>query len=1216
MDTQGPAEPNAAAHRDFYWLRSFVAGGITAVICTYPLDMVRARLAFQVKGEHKYTGIIHAFKTIYTKEGGFIGFYRGLMPTVVGMAPYAVSSQHVANYNKLTPRPHLGFSFFTFSTLKSIGLAQAPNLLGRPSLDNPEVLVLKTHVSLLYGGMAGAIAQTISYPLDVTRRRMQLGAALPDADKCLFQKRAVDFCDTTLSKGLNNRYCVLRVNIIQKNEDGPEKHLTITASQSLEDTELCILKNDWYSVPVVPGDIIHLEGDCHSGTWIINRDSGYLILYPDLLLSGTTVSNSIRCMRKAVLSEKFRSCESSSRQMLIGTILHETFQQGVTNNFAHEKLQELAFRTVHGPKYLKEMYYLNLKQEEIMQEIEEYLPSISKWAEDFMHKPSQANHNKMQLKLPSEGKIEDLSCNIEVTEFLDIEENIWSPRFGLKGKIDVTVGVKIHRKSGTQYKIMPLELKTGKESNSIEHRSQVVLYTLLNQERRVDPEAGFLLYLKTGNMYPVSGNRMDRRELLKLRNQLAFYLFHSMCKSALGNKQTQLASLPPLIDDSRACKYCSQMHNCFLYSRAVEQQMDNVLIPPAVVPIIEKETQHLKLSHLQYFSLWYLMLTLESQCGEGKKGRKNIWLMPASEREKAGDCIGNMIRVEHVQEASEGQYLHYFQRKNGTMPGTNLLVGDRVVVSGEKTLLGLSAGYVKEVNVTTVSCLLDRNLSKLPKDTIFRLDHEEGISGIDAPLRNLSKLMENSSASEKLRNLIIDFHKPLFIQHLSSVLPPEAKETVANILKGLNKPQKQAMKQVLLSKDYTLIVGMPGTGKTTTICALVRILYACGFSVLLTSFTHTAVDNILLKLARFKVGFLRLGRAQKVHPDIRKFTEEEICRSKSIKSITHLEELYNNQPVVATTCMGVNHPIFARKLFDFCIVDEASQISQPICLGPLFYSHRFVLVGDHQQLPPLVHNTEARDLGMSESLFKRLEQNKNAVVQLTVQYRMNSKIMSLSNKLVYEGKLECGSEKVSKATVILPNLKNLTLELELFADSSETWLKETLEPNNPVCFLNTEKVPAPEQAEKGGVSNMTEAKLVLFLTSFFIKAGCKASDIGIVSPYRHQLKIITDLMKSSCISTVEVNTVDKYQGRDKSIIIVSFVRNNNDGNLGTLLMDWRRLNVAITRAKHKLIMLGCVPSLCRYPPLEKLLCHLNSEAMIFNLPSGAHERVYQVYDLL
>ncbi|NXG28910.1 DNA2 nuclease, partial [Dromaius novaehollandiae] len=168
-----------------------------------------------------------------------------------------------------------------------------------------------------------------------------------------------------------------------------------------------------------------------------------------------------------------------------------------------------------------------------------------------------------------------------------------------------------------------------------------------------------------------------------------------------------------------------------------------------------------------------------------------------------------------------------------------------------------------------------------------------------------------------------------------------------------------------------------------------------------------------------------------------------------------LKVCLNFQPVVAASCMGVNHPIFVRKQFDFCIVDEASQISQPICLGPLFSSKRFVLVGDHQQLPPLVQNAEARDLGMSESLFKRLEQNQNAVVQLTVQYRMNSKIMSLSNTLVYEGKLECGSEKVSKATVNLPNLKQLKLEL---TDSSKTWLKEVLEPDTPVCFLNTEKV--------------------------------------------------------------------------------------------------------------------------------------------------------------
>ncbi|XP_007938875.1 DNA replication ATP-dependent helicase/nuclease DNA2 [Orycteropus afer afer] len=1025
----------------------------------------------------------------------------------------------------------------------------------------------------------------------------------------IFQKKVdVSFPKTVLSQGMDNRYLVLAVNIVQNEEGTHEKHLIITASQLLEHKELCILRNDWCSISVEPGDIIHLEGDCTSGTWIIDKDLGYMILYPDMLISGTSVASSIRCMRRAVLSETFRRSDSATRQMLIGTILHEVFQKAVGDSFAPEKLQELACQTVQEIRHLKEIYRLNLNQDEIKQDVEEYLPSFSKWAGDFMNKDTSADFPLMQLSLPSDDIKNNSAYNIEVIKLLDIEESIWSPRFGLKGKIDVTVGVKIHRGGKTKFKIMPLELKTGKESNSIEHRSQVVLYTLLSQERRADPEAGLLLYLKTGQMYPVPAKHLDKRELIKLRNQMAFFLFHRISKSATG-KRTQLAPLPQIIEDYQTCKYCSQLDNCTLYSRAFEQQMDDSSIPIGMLPKITEETQHLKLTHLEYFSLWCLMLTLETQSKDSQKNHQNIWLMPASEMEESGNCFGNLIRTEPVKKVCDGQYLHNFQRKNGAMPITNLMAGDRIIVSGEeRTLFAVSRGYVKKINMTTVTCLLDRNLSVLPESTLFRLDQEEKNVDVATPLGNLSKLMENTYVSKKLRDLIIDFHEPQFIPYLSSILPHDAKDTVACILKGLNKPQRQAMKKVLLSKDYTLIVGMPGTGKTTTICTLVRILYACGFSVLLTSYTHSAVDNILLKLAKFKVGFLRLGQTQKVHPDIQKFTEEEICRSKSIKSLALLEALYNSQLIVATTCMGINHPIFSRKIFDFCIVDEASQISQPICLGPLFFSRRFVLVGDHQQLPPLVLNREARALGMSESLFKRLEQNKNAVVQLTVQYRMNSKIMSLSNKLIYEGKLECGSDKVANAVINLPNFKNVKLELEFFADYSENpWLNGVFEPNNPVCFLNTNKVPAPEQVEKGGVSNIIEAKLTVFLTSLFIKAGCSPSDIGIIAPYRQQLKIINDFLTYSSIERVEVNTVDKYQGRDKSIILVSFVRSNKDGNVGELLKDWRRLNVAITRAKHKLILLGCVPTLNYYPPLERLLCHLNSEKLIIDLPSEEHE---------
>ncbi|XP_028682409.2 DNA replication ATP-dependent helicase/nuclease DNA2 isoform X4 [Macaca mulatta] len=949
----------------------------------------------------------------------------------------------------------------------------------------------------------------------------------------LFQKKAVaSFPRTVLSRGMDNRYLVLAVSTVQNKEGNCEKHLVITASQSLENKELCILRNDWCSVPVEPGDIIHLEGDCTSDTWIIDKDFGYLILYPDILISGTSIASSIRCMRRAVLSETFRSSDPATRQMLIGTVLHEVFQKAINNSFAPEKLQELAFQTIQEIRHLKEMYRLNLSQYEIKQEVEDYLPSFCKWAGDFMHKNASTDFPQMQLSLPSDSSKDNSTCNIEVVKSMDIEESIWSPRFGLKGKIDVTVGVKIHRGCKTKYKIMPLELKTGKESNSIEHRSQVVLYTLLSQERRADPEAGLLLYLKTGQMYPVPANHLDKRELLKLRNQMAFSLFHRISKSATRQK-TQLASLPQIIEEEKTCKYCSQMGNCALYSRAVEQQMDGSSVPIVMLPKIEEETQHLKQTHLEYFSLWCLMLTLESQSKDNKKNHQNIWLMPASEMEKSGSCIGHLIRTEHVKTICDGQYLHNFQRKHGAIPVTNLLAGDRVIVSGEeRSLFALSRGYVKEINTTTVTCLLDRNLSVLPESILFRLDQEEKSCDIETPLGNLSKLMENTFVSKKLRDLIIDFREPQFTSYLSSVLPHDAKDTVACILKGLNKPQRQAMKKVLLSKDYTLVVGMPGTGKTTTICTLL---------------------------------------------------------------------------IVATTCMGINHPIFSRKIFDFCIVDEASQISQPICLGPLFFSRRFVLVGDHQQLPPLVLNREARALGMSESLFKRLEQSKNAVVQLTVQYRMNSKIMSLSNKLTYEGKLECGSDKVANAVINLPHFKDVKLDLEFYADYSDNpWLMGVFEPNNPVCFLNTDKVPAPEQVEKGGVSNITEAKVIVFLTSIFIKAGCSPSDIGIIAPYRQQLKIINDLLAHSSIGMVEVNTVDKYQGRDKSIVLVSFVRSNKDGTVGELLKDWRRLNVAITRAKHKLILLGCVPSLNCYPPLEKLLNHLNSEKLIIDLPSREH----------
>ncbi|XP_049421116.1 DNA replication ATP-dependent helicase/nuclease DNA2 [Epinephelus fuscoguttatus] len=1015
-----------------------------------------------------------------------------------------------------------------------------------------------------------------------------------------------------LSGGLNNRYWVSDV------EERPgHKTLTISCSRSLNPTETCLLKDGWEMTPVCRGDVVHLEGRSDGGSWVIDREQGFLVLLPDSLISGTSISSSIRCMRRAVLGDMFRSFDGGSKQMLNGTMVHEVFQRAATaKDFSLETLSKLADEALCRPQYLGDMYSLGVSQEEMKQELHDYLPSLEHWAKEYLSSPTP---KAISLKMPSSSKApsrcQDSSTVVTVAELADIEENVWSPRFGLKGKIDVTARVRIQRPRGGSHraleeKTVPLELKTGKESNSIEHRSQVVLYTLMSLER-YNSDAGFLLYLKTGNLHPVVASHMDRRELLKLRNTLVHHIHNCVEKEA---KRSRLSRLPEILTNRQTCQYCPQKRNCALYERALDGNSADIS-EDVVRDFLQEETGHLTPPHLSYFSHWLLLCCLEATSMEAKNGRKRVWLQTSEESEKNGSCVGNVQLSGPVTEPSEGVFLHRFQRSTVVpqkgLASSGLASGDRIVVSNQKgNLVGLATGYLCEVSRTSVGCTLDRDLSKF-QDVLFRLDSDEGVVGLSTHLSNLSRLMENCQDSDHLRELVVDLRSPEFISNLSSVLPREAKDTVANILKGLNKPQKQAMKKVLLSKDYTLIVGMPGTGKTTTICTLVRILHACGFSVLLTSYTHSAVDNILLKLKRFRVGFLRLGQGQKVHPDILPYTEES-ARKKGLHTLSELEQLYNKELIVATTCMGIKHPLFTRRRFDFCIVDEASQISQPICLGPLFYAKRFVLVGDHQQLPPIVQNQEARSLGMDESLFKRLELHSEAVVQLNVQYRMNRPIMSLSNSLMYEGRLECGSERTATALLTLPFLLSVQSELRSYSETHPQhnldWIQATLLPSNPVCFLDCSMVPALESVEQGGVSNHTEAALIHKLLSLLLKAGCKPSDIGVIAPYRQQLKSISALLQSSAFTGVEVNTVDRYQGRDKSLIIFSFVKSTaEEGHLGELLKDWRRLNVAITRAKHKLLMVGSATTLRRYAPVEKLLNHLQQENMIIQLPPAAHK---------
>jgi DNA replication ATP-dependent helicase Dna2 len=189
----------------------------------------------------------------------------------------------------------------------------------------------------------------------------------------------------------------------------------------------------------------------------------------------------------------------------------------------------------------------------------------------------------------------------------------------------------------------------------------------------------------------------------------------------------------------------------------------------------------------------------------------------------------------------------------------------------------------------------------------------------------------------------------------------------------LNSDQQRAVAAALSARDYCCLLGMPGTGKTATLVFLLRCYVALGRSVLVSSHTHSAVDNVLIKCARSGAEVLRVGRASAVSPELHSATLECIIEE-GLPSLSALHERLAHAQVVGVTCLGIRHALFAKRSFDVCIVDEASQIPEPVALGPLRTARLFLLVGDHMQLPPLVLSPEAKKGGMEVSLFKRLSE--------------------------------------------------------------------------------------------------------------------------------------------------------------------------------------------------------------------------------------------------
>lgn len=413
-------------------------------------------------------------------------------------------------------------------------------------------------------------------------------------------------------------------------------------------------------------------------------------------------------------------------------------------------------------------------------------------------------------------------------------------------------------------------------------------------------------------------------------------------------------------------------------------------------------------------------------------------------------------------------------------------------------------------------------------------------------------------------------------------------------------------------------------------------MVAHGKRVLITSYTHAAVDNLMIMLIEKGVAttniscpmsrLARIGSKTACHASVHSVLVPQIAATRECwdDEMIHepkadsLRDVISSARIVGVSALTIpRSPLMVGQNFDVVIVDEAGQISQPAILGALMAADSFVLVGDHMQLPPLVNSEIAEQGGLGISMLRRLaDKYPGAVSQLTLQYRMQEQICNLCNDIVYNGKLQCATDAVQNQRLCLTGFPS-ALPL------ADRWLTNVVNPSRPIVFINTDPNTTTKiglqcspivglerslgKKGRGGTVNDTEAKIIGRILIGLFACGVPASCIGVISPFRAQLRLLEDIpgMANWRESGLEVSTIDRFQGRDKDVIVLSFVRSNPQGKAGRLLEDFRRLNVAVSRAKSKLIMVGSFSTLHRGSEvLSPVLEGLRKRHQVQHLPDN------------
>ncbi|NTV35430.1 MAG: AAA family ATPase [Anaerolineaceae bacterium] len=585
--------------------------------------------------------------------------------------------------------------------------------------------------------------------------------------------------------------------------------------------------------------------------------------------------------------------------------------------------------------------------------------------------------------------------------------------------------------------------------------------------------------------------------------------------------------------------------------------------------------------------------------------------------EATGYSLINLV-IREVDFGLGGRVLLTLGKRNQNLdlPWTKLTTGSPVILS-EETNSGAAQGWrgiVSWLNKDSIQVAFEQWPEPESDRVLLRLDR----SSDEVTRQRQRHALLNASAAkgtrlEMLRDVLLGYQPPTF----------NIPENLTPFDKYLNESQIQAVQFAFSADDIAILHGPPGTGKTTAVVELIRQIVSRGQKVLAVAPSNLAVDNILEKLLATGDKAIRLGHPARVQPELREHTLDEMVENHPDARLAHkltreayqlrdqaskftrarpepgarqamrleakqmlaearnledqvVERLLDAAQIICATTTGLDRSLLGNRKFDWCIVDESSQSTEPGIWIPLQFADRLVLAGDHFQLPPTVISTEAAAQGFSISLLERLINLTGTAYarRLTVQYRMHHDIMSFSSKEFYEDSL----------------VADPSVEFHLLQDLPGVAVNELTA--TAVHFIDTAGASYDEEVEPDGDSrfNRLEADLVVKKVSALLEAGINLDDIAVISPYSAQVKLLRGLLKHTAI---EIDSVDGFQGREKEAVIVSLVRSNRDCEIG-FLSDVRRMNVALTRARRKLIVIGDSATITIHPFYQRLVTYFEA----------------------